>query len=166
MNKQQKAEQTEAIETLRELVKPGDRIYTNLRKVSRSGMSRTISVHIKTADGIRDISSLVARAAGYRMDGWDGLKVGGCGMDMGFHVVYSLSSVLFRDDFRCTGHDGSKRANRCPSNDHSNYRPWIEQGTYNRETHEWEGRIDNPQKNFSRGRKHSDGGYALSHVWL
>ena len=27
----------------------------------------------------------------------DGLVVKGCGMDMGFHVVYTLSSLLFRD---------------------------------------------------------------------
>jgi hypothetical protein len=25
----------------------------------------------------------------------DGYKVGGCGMDMGFHLVYTLSSLLF-----------------------------------------------------------------------
>ena len=28
----------------------------------------------------------------------DGYKVGGCGMDMGFHLVYTLSSLLYKKD--------------------------------------------------------------------
>lgn len=45
---------------------------------------------------IRNIGYLAARAMG---DTWDsdrqGIKVGGCGMDMGFHLVYSLGSTLW-----------------------------------------------------------------------
>lgn len=66
----------------------------------------------------------------------DALVVNGCGMDMGFHVVYELGYTLYgRDGFICIGE-------RCPSNDHSNgdrdYTPHA----------------------------HTDGGYALRYEWL
>ena len=32
-------------------------------------------------------------------DGDMGVKVGGCGMDMGFHLIYNLSSVLYKDGY-------------------------------------------------------------------
>jgi hypothetical protein len=49
-----------------------------------------------------DVSFLVARALDYPM--MDGLgrrclRVGGAGMDMGFHVVYGLSRVLHGDGY-------------------------------------------------------------------
>lgn len=50
----------------------------------------------KRIPAVRSIGYLAAQAMG---DSWDrdrqGIKVGGCGMDMGFHVVYSLGSVLW-----------------------------------------------------------------------
>jgi hypothetical protein len=111
--KAQRAEREEAIAKLREWLKPGDTVYTILRHVSKSGMSREIGLVI-----IRDGETLhpnysAAKALGYRQGKSDGLIVGGCGMDMGFHVVYNLSHVLFSSGFDCIG-DG------CPSNDHSN----------------------------------------------
>jgi hypothetical protein len=42
-----------------------------------------------------------------------GLKIGGCGMDMGFALVYALGRKLYPDGFDCAGE-------RCPSNDHCN----------------------------------------------
>lgn len=62
-------------------------------------MSRRIVVLIpqQTQYGlrIRDISYLVAQACEFRYNKNRGaLVIGGCGMDMGYHVVYSLSSVL------------------------------------------------------------------------
>ncbi len=33
----------------------------------------------------------------------DALVVGGCGMDMGFHIVYNLGRVLFPDGFKVEG---------------------------------------------------------------
>jgi hypothetical protein len=60
------------------------------------------------------ISRLVGKAIGERFnDKRECLSVSGCGMDMGFHVVYSLSRTLFKDNFECIGKS-------CPSNDHSN----------------------------------------------
>jgi hypothetical protein len=101
---QKDCEKMEAIHDLRRLLKPGTTVWTNLRSVSSSGMSRHISVHTishgrwngKPETNLRDISGMVARALGYKQGDRDGaLVVGGCGMDMGFHVVYSLSSTLY-----------------------------------------------------------------------
>lgn len=136
--KYSKQEVEEARETLLRVLKPGDKVYTILRNVSRSGMSRDISLVVFDGDRKYTLDWSVARILDYPLSKGEGVKVGGCGMDMGFHVVYSLSSVLFKD-FRCIG-DG------CQSNDHFN------------------GDFDRSKENI--GRKHSDGGYALSQEWL
>lgn len=144
MSKAQEAriEREAAIIKLREMIQPGDRVRTILRHVSRSGMQRSISLHILLCgDGpasggpeLFDISYLAARAMEEKHDR-GGVKVGGCGTDMGFDLVYRLSRVLFRDGFDCAGEN-------CPSNDHSN-------GDRNYEPH-----------------RHSDPGYALRHQWI
>ena len=43
------------------------------------------------------------RADGYNITRTGGLVVGGCGMDMGFHVVYSLGRVLWPKGFKVNG---------------------------------------------------------------
>jgi len=103
MNKQAKIDATkEAISALKKRLKPGQTIYTILRKVSKSGMLRHISVCIATRNPkgqpfISDITWHVARAlqdySDFPQD--HGMKVSGCGMDMGFHIVYGLSRTLF-----------------------------------------------------------------------
>lgn len=45
--------------------------------------------------GVRSISYLAADLPGYKWDDRGGLKIGGCGMDMGFHAVYSLGSMMW-----------------------------------------------------------------------
>jgi hypothetical protein len=93
-------EKEESIERLRALLDGDDKptIYTILRGVSASGMSRDISlVYIKNGDPYF-ITYIVACALGDRLvsrNGSDSIRVNGCGMDMGFHLVYSLSSVLY-----------------------------------------------------------------------
>src|SRR3990167_5500047 len=76
-------------------------------------MMRVIDVIIP-GDSPRSIASSVAYALDDTLDRnrW-GVRVGGCGMDMGFHLVYNLSRVLFPDGFDCIGKD-------FPANDHSN----------------------------------------------
>ena len=75
--------------------------YTVLRSVSASGMSRTMSIFVAGNEGeILDITWYVANVLDYKMTdkkGYRSIIVGGCGMDMGFHVIYSLSRVLFAD---------------------------------------------------------------------
>jgi hypothetical protein len=53
------------------------------------------------------------RATNYQSHNADSLRVSGCGMDMGFSVVYGLGSQLFRDkkeiaSFKCQGRNGDK----------------------------------------------------------
>jgi hypothetical protein len=95
-----------AIEDLKKILKEGDLVYTVLRSVSRSGMSRQISVMVPvlSRDGkpvIQDITGYVQDALDYKANkkGAYALVVGGCGMDMGFHVVYQLASILFNDGY-------------------------------------------------------------------
>lgn len=96
-----KAERDEAIAQLRECLKPGDTVYTVLKHRSRSGMQREIAVLLvaDATDGsgpyARNASYRVATALGWRCSDRDAVVVGGCGMDMGFHVVYTLGRVLF-----------------------------------------------------------------------
>jgi hypothetical protein len=85
-------------------VNEGSRVYTILRHVSSSGMSRDISLVVADKDGrISDITYYAADALGYRLierNGFRAIRVNGCGMDMGFHLVYNLSSVLFHGQDR------------------------------------------------------------------
>jgi hypothetical protein len=77
--------------------------YTVLRHVSSSGMSRDISVKTVIDGEIRDITYTVAEALGEKIKDKNGqrvIRVSGCGMDMGFHLVYSLSSALYGHEER------------------------------------------------------------------
>ena len=143
-----KRERSDALKRLRELLRPGDTVHTILRHVSRSGMSRAISCVIIGNDrGARepfDISYLVARVLGESLDRTrGGVKVSGCGMDMGFALVYDLSMNLY-PTYICRGDGNGNHANRCPSNEPVNPGP--------------------ERDNYNRRRKHRDG-YAISHRW-
>lgn len=117
-----KAERDLAIAELRKILKPGDTVWTSVKHVSSSGMSRSINLYVLKArkrvlrddelhESFRDkkhprftkleceplwISHLVHKATGH---GWDdkreAVRIGGCGMDMGFALVYDLASVLY-----------------------------------------------------------------------
>jgi hypothetical protein len=103
LTKKQQSEQQEARETLRQMFGDNDRktVYTILRHVSSSGMSRDISLKTLDHDGtLRDITYLACIAMGDKPKDKNGsrvVRVNGCGMDMGFHVVYNLSYSLYRD---------------------------------------------------------------------
>lgn len=119
--KETEEKRLDAIKYLRTIIKQGDRVYTGLQHVSSSGMSRRIKVYMPVKSerenngmAIQDISWYVSHACGIRYNqDYRSLVVGGCGMDMGYHVVYKLARVLYRDDFECIGEN-------CPSNDHVN----------------------------------------------
>lgn len=97
LTKKQHAEQEKqaAIAQLLEILKPGATVYTELKRVSKSGMSRVISLKAIQDGEIIALDYLASRVTGYRLDSNGGLKVGGCGMDMGFHLVYVLGSALW-----------------------------------------------------------------------
>lgn len=102
-NARKEAEREDAKTRLLAMLKPGDRVYTVLRHVSASGMSRRISLVIPTTDregkpAVTSIDWLAARLLrSYRQHDKGGLMVSGCGMDMGFHVIYALGSALWPD---------------------------------------------------------------------
>ena len=94
----------EAREALLKMLKPGDTVYTILRHVSRSGMMRHIEPVI-----LREFTSSTGKATiepvfiggrvsallGYTTNGKGAVKMGGCGMDMCFALVYEISAHLF-----------------------------------------------------------------------
>ena len=92
----------EAIDQLRELLPPGSTVYTILRHVSKSGMSRRIDCYTIIDNEPRYLSGYVSRLVGDRLHPGGGIVVGGCGMDMGFHIVHNLSYALHGMD----NHDG------------------------------------------------------------
>lgn len=111
---EKRAETLDAVKSLRKMLRPGDTVYTRVDSVSRSGMSRNISAFIGRGRDVINITYLVSKVIGWSLSNRGSLKVSGCGMDMGFHVVYTLSRILFPKGFKHI----AKRY--CPSNDHFN----------------------------------------------
>lgn len=92
-------ERNESIAALRKILKSGDTVYTVIRKAAPSGMSREIDLFVfRGARGDKKLwlSWHASKVLGIPQakDG-GALKVRGAGMDMGFGVVYELSSRLF-----------------------------------------------------------------------
>lgn len=150
MAKVSKKDYQESLALLREWIKPGDTVYTILDHVSSSGMSRAIRVVLlesvgdtvesvapggKPTDYIRrDSIRCEARHPNYAVGKvlglrhWkrngreqDALIMGGCGMDMGFSLVYNLSHTLY-PTYTCLGQG------KCPSAYHSNHRSTVRCG--------------------------------------
>lgn len=103
--KYSKKETEHALESLKNLVPHGATIYTKLCHVSKSGMSRSIDVYIMKDNEPLYLTQWVARVTQASVDQKNGgVKVTGCGMDMGFDLVYRLSWKLLK------GRDGIKDA--------------------------------------------------------
>ena len=149
-----KEETAEAIGRLLSELTPGRTIFTKLTHVSRSGMSRSIECYLAQGrDNLTDITWQVARATNARLDNLHGgIIMGGCGMDMGFALVYNLGRTLYPNGVPCTGSRGYDPdtyatlhdAPRCKSNDHAN----------------------DATVPYSRDVIHQNGGYALNQVWM
>ena len=100
---QARRSKAEAADTMRRYLQPGSVVYATVRTVSRSGMSRRIDLYAiaPPVDGFGHGQPWLARLSGFaaRALGWpcndNGVKVDGCGMDMRFHLVDSLSRTLF-----------------------------------------------------------------------
>jgi len=138
MNKQE-TERHDAIELLRKNIQPGDTLYTVLRHTSKSGMYHVIDVYTMKDNTPLRWSWSVASAINCRYDRkHEGIGVSGCGMDMGFDIVYNLGYALFGKDYKCPG-------KKCGSPEHHH-----NQGN----------------KPYLKGIKHTDGGYALNHRWM
>jgi len=94
-------------------------VYTVLRHVSKSGMMREISVVIPTFGKLEGkhfehythchvtqfvhpsytIAGLLNRSYSEK-NGHNSVVCHGCGMDMGFDLVYNLSAVLYGDGYK------------------------------------------------------------------
>ncbi len=134
-------EEYERVKTeLKGLLKPGDTVFTKLNHVSRSGMSRDISLFIFRDNEPRLLDYDASILTGYPLSKNEGIRIGGCGMDMGFALVYDLSHCLYGDGYECI--EGKEPNKRCPSNFHVNTRDKT---------------LKEPI--------HKDG-YALNHRWL
>lgn len=148
MTKAQQAEKEQAIERLRERIKPGMEVGGILRRVASSGMSRCISVYHDGENITHDVC--VAIGGSFSKEGW--IRVGGCGMDVLLSVVYELGYTLFPHGFGCIGRGTEEKGFRdgCCSNDHANgdrdYTPHSEEGG----CHHW----------------HTSGGYAIRYSWI
>ena len=153
MSKYTKAEKAEAFAMLRKMLKPGDTVHTILDSVSRSGMSRDIRVVV-----LRDGAPLhpnwsVSVLLDYpRAKRGDGMRVGGCGMDMGFHIVHSLGYVLFGEDAE---HGVGEEANQLRKAILEAAKHYFTQG--GQKAPDWR----KPGREWFGGA-----GYALKHRWL
>jgi hypothetical protein len=89
-----------AMERLRNTFPSGSTVTTTIKNVSRSGMGRSIAVFATDDKGIIcNVSRDVARVCEWRYDNdRQAVYVSGCGMDMAFHLVYTLAHVLYRTD--------------------------------------------------------------------
>jgi hypothetical protein len=156
-------ERQAAIAVLREWMKPGDTVFTVLRHVSRSGMQREIGVVLVRPEShshfpadstvtVRHPEYQIGKALGIRMGKREGLIVGGCGMDMGFQLVYELSSVLFPDGFGVEGTypNGSQGRPTSPAQAAGAVKIGAKFYGRNGDTSGWD----------------LDGGYALAQRWL
>ena len=101
MTTKQDTKRAEARDFLLTRIQRGDTLWTSVRAVARSGMSRKIQVFVIRDNEPWNVSAYVADALGVQVDrDVLAVKVRGCGMDMGFHLVSSLSRCLFPDDAR------------------------------------------------------------------
>jgi len=101
---QLKLDRDYAIEKLLEhYLAPGSTVYTLLTHVSSSGLSRDITLYVVNNNKLENITYYAAHALGERLietNRHRAIKQHGGGMDMGFNLVYNLSSVLFHGQDR------------------------------------------------------------------
>ena len=73
-------------------------VYTVLRHVSSSGMTRWLDLFVIVDGEPRRITWQVSQIIGGTYDRKrEALKIGGCGMDMGFEAVYRLSHAINKE---------------------------------------------------------------------
>lgn len=119
MNDFTKEEILEAHRILHKVLKPGDTVHCILRHVSSSGMSRRISLVVPRKNphtgrpDIYCIDYLVAKLGLFkRQANKEGLVISGCGMDMGFHAVYSLGRALYPKGFKLAANQSGRNGEK------------------------------------------------------
>jgi len=89
----------EAIEVIKSFgLVNGSRVYVKTDSVSKSGMSRAVSVFVPVIDKgelfIKSISWFVAPITGQKLDKNGNIKLHGCGMDMHYWLVSELAREM------------------------------------------------------------------------
>lgn len=96
-------------ETLKGFFPIGSTVYTVLRHVSSSGMTRDIGIvgiandprnegHFKTFHPNYMVACLLGLK--HEANGWrDSVRIEDCGMNMAFAIVYRLATVLYGDGY-------------------------------------------------------------------
>ena len=79
--------------------KKNETIYYSIGHVSQSGMSRDIKFWLIRNNEPLFLNGYIAEILGYKMRDNGTIRVHGCGMDMGFHVISNLSRKLFGGDY-------------------------------------------------------------------
>ncbi len=97
--KEKEAQSAEAVTELKKLLQDSDSVYVSMVSVSSSGMYRTFKLFIARDNTIINITWYAGRALGSGFPlkekyGDRVIGVGGCGMDMGWHLVESLGYTL------------------------------------------------------------------------
>jgi|TARA_S200002703_G_scaffold56765_1_gene49501 hypothetical protein len=93
-------EEERIISHLEEMFPKGSTAFTEVTKVSKSGMSRHIKIMRPYNDEVENLSWYVAKLLGWTYkDNTRSIFVRGCGMDMGFHVIYTLAQALYGDGY-------------------------------------------------------------------
>ena len=107
--KQRELEKAQLRKEIKKIIGKCRDIYCVLRHVSQSGMMRHIDFYIFKNNRPIWLTSRIGQLLDYRQAPSGSLKVGGCGMDMGFAVVYDLSSELYCN--KKYNHDKAYRLN-------------------------------------------------------
>jgi len=108
----QLTEKEVCIRELKKLLRKGHyKVYCKLNHVSRSGMRRIIDFYTIVEDKPVYLTGYIEQVTSYKRTSLnykhEGLIVNGCGMDMGFAVVYDLSCALYGYK-----HDGAYRLSK------------------------------------------------------
>lgn len=82
-------------EQIKKFVRPGSKIFVKCSHVARSGMSRHLGLYVAHEGDLVRLTGYAADLLDYRLAKSGDLVIGGCGMDMGFAVVYELGSALW-----------------------------------------------------------------------
>ena len=91
----EKIYRAQVLADIKKKVKPGQTIYCTLRGVSASGMQRRISLHTIHKGELIPLDHAASVLTGRTLSDKGGIVCNGCGMDMGFDLVYSLSYSIW-----------------------------------------------------------------------
>lgn len=92
------SEVARSADVVRKYLPKGSRVRGVVVSVSRSGMSRRIRFFAGSAGDTHDLTYEFAQLTGWALND-RGLLVNGCGMDMVFHTVYTVSRAVYGDGY-------------------------------------------------------------------